>query len=69
MSEIDALRQAHSAARADFEKACAVDHISKEAYETIRERYYATMKAYHEALGFHHAVGSPSASNKGGDNG
>jgi hypothetical protein len=59
MSDIEQLRQAHSEARKEFERACMAEHISLDDYLPIRDRYHATAKAYHDALGYGDHVESP----------
>ena len=58
MSELSRLYDEHAANRVLFEKACQSDDISREEYNTIRDRYNASLKAYHDALGYGSSVGS-----------
>jgi hypothetical protein len=57
MADIEQLRKDHAYARLQFEGACMAEQISLDDYIAIRDRYHATAKAYHDALGYGDPVG------------
>ena len=58
--DIQKLWEEHALNRLLFEKACRSDDISQEEYNIIRERYNASLRAYHDALGYGtHSPASP----------